>query len=381
MILNGDKIEEQFTQVAQRYRQTKRWQGGDWEASWWIPLSLADEEYLNEWFLNRLFREFQARIGQQAAWQGRIWRMELHLDGVTEVRDVAAIFNALRPVITDEDNEVQELAWQINQPSIDTYLRREELIFLDRVTANEANATAASELAYASSDLPRMSDFSESSEDGLLVQAYGDVVTMNNRFVTSGDGSLGTMSDYIMDIIDTDCDLITPGLIAANSLSRRKAVEQYPRAWDAILQMVEAGDGSLPWRFWVADGKANYQPANPAPTLEWRGRANGFTDTTGKLSAWQIEPGVVRNTRRRRTLPPPDDFLRDGRDAIIWEVEMAFGRAYPIIRPVGFDGNKLAGAVEDNRRWLEDGNGTRDDGYPTAPPGPYSFPYPDGFRR
>ena len=118
--------------------------------------------------------------------------------------------------------------------------------------------------------------------------------------------------------------------------------------------MVDAGDGTDPWRLWVTLGRVNYTIADPTPVMFWNGRENGITHPNGSRSPWLIEPGVLGNLTRRGGTRPPDSFLTDARDRMVYEVEMSIGQLDPQVKASAYDPAGLTAAVAINQQWLED---------------------------
>lgn len=347
---------ERFTPHAEEYRATKRWQGGDWEASWWIPLDPSnglDEDYLRDWFNNRLFLPHQARLSRKIVWNGFIWSMELTVEGETERRDVGEVFNSLTAIWTDEaDGGTYETAPQ-TADNTRLYGERQEIIIKNFVSEDEAEAAVTTNLQLMADDSPKPISINPNSKDGLRIQAVGPCFTLNNRFVSAGDDTVDDMSQYVREIIETDCEHATPGDIRQNTLQRRKSVQGYIRAWDALMEMVEAGDGTTPWRLWITQGRVNYTPADPTPTMYWTGRKRGITHPDGSKSPWLIEPGVVRNTTRRAGTRQPQSFLTDNRDRLVYEIELSMNQTDPQVKTEPYSPGNLAAAVEANLAWLE----------------------------
>ena len=357
IISSGGADLERFTDAAQEYRCSKRWQGGHWDASWWLPLDPdngLDEDYLRDWFNNRLFLAHQARLSNKVVWDGLLWSMELTIEGETERRDVGSVFNALAGVYTNaSDNTTYDTGFSLAD-NVRLYGQRQEIIVKNFVSAAEAAAAVASNLKLLSDDNPQPIGINPNAKDGLRVQAVGKCFTINNRFVTAGDDSTDDMSQYVREIIQGDCDQVTPGNIQSNTLQRRKSVQGYVRAWDALMEMVDAGDGTNPWRLWVTLGRVNYTIADPTPVMFWNGRAGGITHPNGNRSPWLIEPGVLRNLTQRAGTRPSDSFLTDARDRMVYELEMSMGQLDPQVKASAYDPAGLAAAVAINQQWLED---------------------------
>jgi hypothetical protein len=153
----------------------------------------------------------------------------------------------------------------------------------------------------------------------------------------SAPGTAGSVSTFITDILNNECDFVAPGRITTNTLQVLRQYLPYRRCWDVIRELVQAGGSTFkPWRFYVeADGYAAYELVNLNPVFEWRGRDHGLQGPIGRQSPWQVYPGVFRNQLRLPSAPPTETFLTDGRDFLVAEVEMAQGQEFPTLKTHG----------------------------------------------
>jgi hypothetical protein len=319
-----------------------------------MPYPQSSDVYLREWFENRLGYRHVESIGGAVTWEGIIWTLDLSLDGIAERYDMAEIFNAVQSIYRDSAGAQQTTSWYIDQDSIDRYGRRELILVLDHVAAAEATAQAETTLALKSQPVVTPIAIDPELEDRLKVTAVGESFTMNNRYVTAGDGTTDDISTYVTEIINTDCDNIDPGVIESNTLQILKETDLPIRAWDLLLRLAESGDASdNPWRLTVGGGYASYQQADNTPLYEWRGRNPGLTSRLGGQSDWQLQPGVLRNlTRRQRTLPT-GTFFDDGRDSIIGEVVMGDHMPFPQLKPEDAIEDEIESGQRYFRRILE----------------------------
>lgn len=344
-----------LNQSARRYQQSTRRIGGYWQAGFDIdPSERVSDSYLVEWF-NRVGFGFQSRLGGAIVWAGLVWEIELALDGIKERRDYGTIFNAVKSVYTDSSGNSQQTSWYTNDASIAQYGRRELIIPLDDVSATEAQTKAQDELVKTAYPAAEVVGLGSKIKDGLTVTCTGLAFTGNNRYVTAGDGSTDNVSAFIQEIIEDDCDFLKVGRIQENTLQVVKEFDAPIRAWDALVDLADLGNGSTPFVIYVdSDGYVHYHEADNTPLYEWRGRAGGgLTTRLGGRSPWAYWPGVVRNLKRPSSTPPPGSFLADGRDIWVAEIGMSDGVDEPTIKPDGFDPADIERAVAQNERWLE----------------------------
>jgi len=100
----------------------------------------------------------------------------------------------------------------------------------------------------------------------LDVYVWGYIRTANYRHVTV-DTTAGAASTYIGAILSADCQLITAGDIATNSMSVEQETNIPQRAWDEIKRVVDLGDtsGNL-WRAYIYNGRTmNYEQVSTTP--------------------------------------------------------------------------------------------------------------------
>lgn len=344
-----------LNQSARRYQQSTRRIGGYWQAGFDIdPSERVPGSYLVQWF-DRLGFGFQSRLGGAIVWNGLVWELELALDGVKERRDYGRIFNAAKAIYTDAAGNSQATSWYTNAASIAEYGRRELIIPLDNVSATEAQTKAQDELVKNAYPAAEIIGLGSQVPDALTVTCAGLAFTANNRYVTAGNGSNGNVSAYIQEIIETDCDFLQVGRIQTNTLQVVKAFDAPIRAWDALVDLTDLGDGTTPFVIYAdANGYVHYHQADNTPLYEWRGKAGGgLTTRLGGRSHWSLWPGVVRNLKRPSSTPPTGSFLQDGRDIWVAEIGMSDGADEPTIKPDGFDPADIERAVAQNERWLE----------------------------
>jgi hypothetical protein len=350
----GDTLIEWFADKADRYRHSTRWMGGFWEATWTFHVNEElgiSRGYLRDWFDKRLMHRHEERSGGGVSWEGVIWEMVLTLDGFREKRTVADVFNVIKCLYTDASDNSQETNWYTNQASIDRYGRRELLLVKDKVNSAEAIAACQKELAIRAEAHPENTGINDRWADSLDITAVGDIFTANNRYVTAATGS--SFDGRISNVVSTDCDFLTAGRIRSNSLVPEDLTIE-TRAWDAMLELAEFGDGTNPWRLWCdVGGRIWYEQASNTPAYEWHGRVKGLTDVMGCRQPWLVQPGVVRNMTRHSSKPIPGTFLQDGRDSWILEVEMGDGMTNPSLKPAQLEPEEIENKATMIQGWLE----------------------------
>lgn len=378
----GTSLVDEFTFWTQEYSRTISRSGGYYEASWRIPLDTgvsqdeARERYLadpnlqmsNEerrgnaglitrWFETPvLMHHVEERAAGTVTWEGVVWEMELTVGGLTRRISMDEVYNAVRADYTDTAGGRHITDWYTEDESIALYGRREMILDERYVSGEEAEAAAQSFLAEHAWPAPEVVAIDTSRPPGLFVQAVGYCVTANFQYVdtTAADGQTGNISEFVSRILTYDCQFLQAGNIETNALQRRRQFDGLRRCWDALEELAEMGDpDNAPWLVAVYNGRRlNYEQADSAPQLYWRGPQQGVTGGTGAINPWLVRPGVLRDLTSTITSARPGAFLEEARDVLVDEVEMSQGRERPVLKPGGFDPLAVLRAKDQYLDWL-----------------------------
>lgn len=337
-------------------RQSRRWQGGDWEATFFVPGSgRYGLGLLSYWFQSWLMNRVTINAGDAMPWQGVIWEMTLVKDGAKRVVSVANVWNAIKTIYTSStDSTQQETSFYTSTKSIERYGRREYIVYIDNVASAEAIAAAEKALAELSFPWPELTAVGASETPGLYIQAVGDIFTLNNQYATTTTSGEEDVSVFLSDTVTADSEFMTPGRIYANALQVQKEQRQPTRVWDLLLGLAELGDGSTPYQIWAEDGRVNYQPLDASPIYEWRGLVGGLQNTSGQPRLWDARPGVLRDYTIPSGTPPPGSSLTDARDSLIDEIQMWQGARAPQLRPSLLREEDLLQAKSNYERMIAD---------------------------
>ena len=337
-------------------RQSRRWQGGDWEASFTIPPTKeVGAGMLGNWFKNLLMKRVEIQSGGSSPWKGVIWEMTLVKDGTKRTMSMDGVWNAVKTIYTESGTSTQlETSFFTDTKSIELYGRREYLLYLDNVPLGQAEAAAQKFLAETSAPWPQLTAIGTTERPGLFIQAVGDVFTLNNQYATTTITGEEDVSVFIADTVTTDSEFLSTGRIAANALQVEKEQRAPTRVWDLLIGLVELGDGSVPYRIWVENGRVNYQPLSVDPIYEYRGLRYGLQTISGQPRGWDAEPGVVRDYTIPAGAPPPGSVFTDTRDSLIDEIQMWQGAAAPTPRIGSMAENDLLQGYENYQRMMTD---------------------------
>ena len=335
---------------------SKRFQGGDWDLSLYIPPTAVSIDLLAEWFNEVLMYRVTERAGGGAAWKGFIWEIDLVKAGTRRRRSMSTVWNACKTIYTQDNDSLQaETSYFVDADSVARYGRREFIEYLDNVTQEEAEAKAQDTLAKTAWPWAKTVAIDDQSQDGLYIMAVGDIFTLNNLYCTVTTEGYSNVDAFITSIVTTDSQFLNAGSIAANSLSVQREQRRPTRAWDLILRLVEMGDGSgAAFRVSVTDGLLNYEAFDPTPIYEWRTRARGLEAVGGRSLTWEAGPGVVRDYTIPAAAAPDGSFLLNMRDTLIDEVQMWQGseRISTLIDDIGEEA--LIAAKENYERMMTD---------------------------
>lgn len=159
----------------------------------------------------------------------------------------------------------------------------------------------------------------------------------------------GPASDWINDIVTTDCPFVSVGAIDQNLLQVSRLLSNSTRCWDAIMDIVELGDtAGNPWRCWVdTDRLVHYKQIDVTPRYYKRG--SGFYDSASgrvQVNPWLMQPGVVRDLASPMTRAEYDAWLQDARDVYVEQVEMDSESGEPILTTATYDEAAILSATK-----------------------------------
>jgi hypothetical protein len=355
----GAKYVETLNDRLTFYQRSFRWHGGCWQA----VLEIRDEkdsprrfdaEYAHEWAQNRLAYHLEERLGRRPFWSGMIDEVELSVGGWGERISLLPVANMVRAVYVDADGETQRTSWVQDTVSQAKYGIRQKEVVLEREEAGSAEATAFAEASLQEMANPVAEPIAVSAgqTDQLVVRASGYVFTANSRYVSVGAGDYD-VSDFIIAVVNTDLDYITPGYIQTNTMLTAIGSTEVTPVWEGIrgVIMIRGDMSTMPHRVWVdADRRLHYFKPSPTPRYRWHNRQVYTAAGAGApVNPWEVTPGIIRNPMARRVSPPFGSYLVDGRDRIIWEVTMSTRQEQPIFTWAGSTEAELKKAYEIRR--------------------------------
>jgi len=356
-------IEANVSEKATRLRTVKRRIGGDFEASFHIPLDEMNgrsEGYLRDFFANRMHSQVKFHFGGRPVWFGVVYDMELTLKGVKRRKSMDGVYNKITPLYgedgtpgtTQEDTHSQAI-YGIRELFI-------ELPEIDNLT--DADDEAAALLNESREPFSEIVAFSSRLKPGLDVDCSGFVELLNNLYISEGDGTDTTagVGEYIKAIIDnsSDNEFVTSGYIAQDNDRNitQKTQGQWlirKRVWETLQLLSDQPNLSKdPYDFYVDSyGKAVYRATNPNPIYQWG--ESGLSYLGGAASPWSIRPGVLRDVTTRGVAANPSSFLSNKNDVLIEEIVMTDAQDEPQLKPGNYDDDDAEGAIENYKRWLE----------------------------
>lgn len=222
----------------------------------------------------------------------------------------------------------------------------------------------------------------------LSVACLGYVHTANWRFVSLEGGTLVNLDEWIMHLVDTDCEFLRPGRLTLNNVGVTPEIETDQRVWDEIMRCVEMGDNDgNPWHAFVDnDRRFVYEPIPSAPRYYARGGVkrrrslNNMwnhifgTYTTGGTDKQTLNIGAAFNAESvKRYGRKENKLLRENLDVVsapYLRASMLREYSWPVARAVStnagaeiFDG--LGASVQSNP-WAVRPGVVRDMAYPVS---------------
>jgi hypothetical protein len=328
-VLQGQAFVADVAPAAQGWKRSTRAVGGFWQGSFTLSGELADLQW---WFYETLGFHLEERMSNVVTWEGMIYELELSTQGVRRRRTLTTLGNAVKARYTDASTDVAtETAFSSDANSLARYGRYEQVLTLGKETA--AAATAQRDTTLRESAWPWARPVSGTpSQAGatLTVLVCGYAFTMNWKFTSIQDGATGNVSQYVSDVIGTDCQFVSAGIINSNTLQVKRVTALAARTWDTLLKAVQLGDASgNPWSLRVDVGrKAYYEQFDVTP--KYFLLHGGLRDSLGSrmdIKPWLLRPGVVRDAQYPVRRSEPGNFLADVRDMYVEELEVDSGGA------------------------------------------------------
>lgn len=333
----------------------RRYWGGSWEMTFFIPEGEISAGELDEWFYSWLMFQIAEYADGTIPWKGVVWEMARVHDGAKRRRSMTNVYNAVKTVYTLTDSTLQDdTDWQEDAASISRYLRRELIIWADGISLAEAEAQALMELNKGKEPLLKTVAYNTKEQDGLYVTAVGMSRLLNNIYatVTTPNGLIGA-STLIGNMLTTDIIPYFPFISAAvttNAAQVEREQRAPTRCGDLIDRLSRYGNGvDTPYRYYV-DEISNvfiYAPLDNTPTLEWWGQKwGGLKRANGDTVTWSADPGVVVDKTLPDMPPPPGSFLQRGNHDLIEQFSMWQGSEFPSPELENPDEDQLLANIE-----------------------------------
>lgn len=221
----------------------------------------------------------------------------------------------------------------LNDRSIARYGRRELIVDAGNMPAAGAEDfrdTQLAALAWPQISAPELAEEGAVEPDAarLEIEMVGYWSTAFWRYLTVfTDGAGAAKGDVITDILTTDCDHLSAGIIRANSSLVRLGAESEGRlAGDVLAEIVESGDGADVYRLQVDGQRRVVYEAIDAGTVGLYRRDGRYYQLAGGQAA--VNPFVVPAGVVLRDADWPGGeqhyagFLTNAADSIIEEIEV-----------------------------------------------------------
>lgn len=353
VLAGGAFLEDLSKPVAPTWRRSIRRDGGYWRGSFTLT---GDRDRLALFFHERLAAHIEEKYGGFKTWEGLVYEMDLTLDGSTRRRSLDLLSNYVTATYINTIGDINTSTAAQNEASIARYGRREELLTLDgypQTASEKRRDTWLKENAWPWAR--PVGALRGMGSDQLTVTVCGYVFTANWRYTSVGDGTIGYVSTYISEMVETDCEFLTGGTISENTLGVKKEASIPSRTYDVISEQAGLGDASgNPWRFWVDnDRRANYKMIETTPSYYLRGgELYGSAGGSQAAVPWTVKPSVVRDMNYPISRAEYSGWLPDARDFYIEEVEAGPGGL--ALKTELFEESEILAAQQAYQQALED---------------------------
>lgn len=320
-VLQGRNFVMDLSRLALGWQRKIRLQGGYWQATFRVEAPLPT---LMEYFYNWLGWHIEESVLGAKTWEGMVYEMTLNTPNASRTKSFDDMFNHVRTKYVDGAGADQITAASLAQPSIDRWGRKEDITDASKFDATAAGYMAATYMGEHC--WPKAKPVASGGENAysLDVIVCGYIFTANWRHTTTADDATDTVHDWIVDIIDDDCDTyLVEGIIYNNTSSVERSIDGYERCWSLIQRLVDIGDiNGLLHRAYVGnDRKFYYGLVTTAPELYIvKGKLVTNMEELAEVNPWFVQPGVIRDMDYPVSYAEPNSQLADMRDIIVEEV-------------------------------------------------------------
>lgn len=313
-----------------RLRHRKRFFGGDWELSFFLPEEGLGTAVLDGYYETLLMAQIAEYYEGSIPFVGVCWEMIRTKDGKRTVKSMSDVYNAVSCIYTVTDSSTQvETAYQTNDDSIARYLRREQLVYKDNCEPAEAIAEAQSFLNTHYDAWGKSTDFNTSQPDGLEVTVMGMGRLFNNFYSqATTPNSLIQVDAFVEAVWTTDLTgnltFLGNGGVETNTKEVQRELRAPTKAGDLIDLLARKGDDTVPFRWYVtSDMQFRFEPLNITPTLEWRGRKRGGLFRVGGAAVnWNATPGVLKDNTMQQMPALTGSYLAKRNHELVEEFSM-----------------------------------------------------------
>jgi len=344
--------------VAVNWRRSTRRDGGYFMGSFIIPDDVGVD--LPTFYYSYLGYHFVEKSAGVTTWEGMVYEMDLTNNGITRRVSLDSMYNHATAIYTDENGDQGTATAVQGTVSITRYGRKEEYLYLDGYPSGAVTSYQEAFLEdknWPNTQLVGRSRLSDKNQ--LKVTVAGYIFTANWRFESAGDASTDDVSNWITEIVNTDCPLLSIGAIDSNTLQVKKDTPLPRRALDTIFELSDLGDNTKqPWRFYVDNGRMAYynKILNTPQYYISQGKILSASGHDVAVDPWAVTPGVYRDLDYPINRPTVDSWLADERDFYVDEVEYGDGMEQPIFKSVEFEESEYLAAQHEfaNRAFPEE---------------------------
>lgn len=337
------------------YRQVTKRMGGYWTCNFTLK---ADKQRLLDWFYQLLGQQVRCHISDLTCWMGMVYDTTLYLGNMTRIRSFEDMVNAVKSTYIDDDGNVQNSSFSVNQSSIDEFGRKEEIITLDQFDQTAAEQRRDTYLKDYAFPYPIAIGSNFSPTPTLEVMACGYAWTANWKYVstTTLTGASDDVDGFLNAIITNDVEFLTLGKIQTNTTPTKRAADIPIRAWDLITDLTSLGDSNYdPYKSYVDENKRfYYEELDFGARYSLRDqKVYGGVGSSIETNPWLIEPAVCRDLDYPVSRAEYNSPYSDARDFYIDEVEVRMGGEVTF-KTIDFDEGEIITAQQEYARWMDE---------------------------
>jgi len=313
-----------------------------------LVTDVSDAELI-EMFYNLLGLDLKAMSGGLISWEGMIYDLTLHYEGISRTRTFDAMANSVKVTYIDTDGNVATSSAFENATSIATYGKKEDLITMDSFDQTPAETRAQIYVDQNGWPQSQAIGTNFAGENALEIFAMGYGWTLNWKYTTTADDSTTNVPTWIADIVDTDAQFVTKAKIESDSpVTVDQTISSPIRCWDMIETLNEIGDTNNNfYQSYVDEGRRfYYRKIDMTPYYLIQDGEIKHLNGAVVADPWNLRPAVFRDMDYISQPADPGSPFSDTRDFFVEEIEVSTGGVVTLKTAV-FDEAELLAAQQE----------------------------------